>query len=108
MTPINKDHVIQVAQVLLTYLDDPNNSTPNDMLEGIVSAKSLMRGLVGGNLVVCQPGPAVKEGGMSQELKAAAAAKEAEEAEEDPKSLGELLKEDEEAAAAVANEEEAA
>ena len=52
MVPLDKESVVQTAQVILAYLSNPANSTPNDMLEGIVSGKSLMRGLVTGSLVV--------------------------------------------------------
>ena len=53
MTPLDKETVIQTAQIVLAYLSRPDNSTPNDMLEGIVSGKSLLRGLVSGQLIVC-------------------------------------------------------
>lgn len=54
MKPLPKEQVQQTAQILLAYLDSPENSTPNNMVEGIVSGKSLMRGLITGTLVVCQ------------------------------------------------------
>ncbi len=54
MTPLPKEQVQQTAQILLAYLDNPENSTPNNLLEGVVSGKSLMRGLISGVLVVCQ------------------------------------------------------
>ncbi len=54
LQPINKDHVQQTAQILLAYLDDERNATPNNMLEGIVSGKSLLRGILGGQLILCQ------------------------------------------------------
>jgi len=54
LQPINQEQVQQTAQVLLSYLDDPNNSTPNSQLEGIVSGKSLLRGILAGNLMICQ------------------------------------------------------
>lgn len=54
MTPINQEQVNQTAQMLLVYLEDPKNVTPNNMLEGIVSGKSLLRGILSGSLVVCQ------------------------------------------------------
>lgn len=54
MQPIPAEQVQNTAQILLTYLDDENNSTPNHMLEGIVSGKSLLRGILAGHLVICQ------------------------------------------------------
>ncbi len=56
MTPINQEGVQQAAQVMLAYTSDPRNTTPNNMLEGMVSAKSLLRALMDGSLVVCEPG----------------------------------------------------
>ena len=55
MTPLDQKQVVQTAQIVLAYLGNPENSTPNDMLEGIVSGKSLLRGIISGSLVVCQP-----------------------------------------------------
>jgi len=54
LQPLNPEQVQSTAQVLLAYLDDPSNKTPNNMLEGIVSGKSLLRGILGGQLVICQ------------------------------------------------------
>lgn len=53
LQPINQEQVQQTAQIVLTYLDDPENRTPNNMLEGIVSGKSLLRGILAGQLFVC-------------------------------------------------------
>jgi len=52
--PINQEHVQKTAQVVLSYLDDENNSTPNHMVEGIASGKSLFRAILSGDLVICQ------------------------------------------------------
>jgi len=54
LQPVNKDQVQKTAQVVLAYLEDARNATPNDMLDGVVSGKSLLRALVNGNLIVCQ------------------------------------------------------
>lgn len=54
LQPLPAEQVQKTVQVLLTYLDDPRNTTPNDMLEGIVSSKSLLRGILAGQVVVCQ------------------------------------------------------
>jgi len=54
LAPINQEQVQQALQVGLAYLESPENSTPNNMLEGIVSCKSLFRGILSGALVVCQ------------------------------------------------------
>lgn len=61
MTPINTDQVQRTVQILLAYLEDPRNNTPNDMLEGIISGKSLLRGILNGNLVVCQKANPVQD-----------------------------------------------
>lgn len=62
LMPVNQETITRTAQILLTYLDDENNSTPNNILEGIVSGKSLLRGIIQGGLIVCQQvqGEAVK------------------------------------------------
>jgi len=57
LTPINQEQIQGTCQVVLAYLDDEANSTPNNMLEGIVSGKSLLRGILAGQLVVCQNQP---------------------------------------------------
>lgn len=54
LKPINQEQVQGASQVILAYLDDGANTTPNNLLEGIVSGKSLLRGIISGNLVVCQ------------------------------------------------------
>jgi len=72
---LDKESVQSTAQVMLTYLDDPANKTPNNMLEGIVSGKGMLRGLINGNLVLCQievappkkPAPPADEADSPQE-----------------------------------------
>ena len=62
MKALPAEQIQTTVQVLLTYLDDKNNSTPNDMLDHIVSGKNLLRLILNGQLVVCQPGePAAVE-----------------------------------------------
>ena len=57
MTPVkNQENLLATAQCLLAYLSDDSNSTPNNMLEGIVSGKSLLRAIISGQLIVCEPG----------------------------------------------------
>lgn len=56
MKPIDIQQVQGPVQVLLTVLSDENTSTPNNLIEGVVSGKSLLRAILQGNLVVCQPG----------------------------------------------------
>lgn len=53
MKPVNQEQVVQTAQILLAVLSDEEGSTPNKYLEGVVSGKSLLRGLIAGQLVVC-------------------------------------------------------
>ena len=57
LKPFAPEQIQSTAQIVLAYLDDPANNTPNNMLEGIVSGKSLLRGIVSGQLVVCQTQP---------------------------------------------------
>lgn len=53
LTPINVEQVQQSAQVALAFLSDGSVSVPANMLEGIVSSKSLLRGIISGQLIVC-------------------------------------------------------
>ena len=53
LQPINTEQVQQTAQTLLAFLSDENVSVPAPMLEGIVSGKSLLRGIMAGQLVIC-------------------------------------------------------
>lgn len=53
----NEEHVKSTAQILLAYLSAPKNSTPNDMLEGIVAGKQLLHGILEGSLVLCSEIP---------------------------------------------------
>lgn len=55
--PIPRDQIQGTAQVMLAYLDDPKNSTPNNLVEAITSGKSLLRQIIQGNLVVCAVAP---------------------------------------------------
>jgi hypothetical protein len=54
MKPIDMQQIQGPVQVLLTVLSDENGSTPNHLLEGVVSGKSLLRAILQGNVVVCQ------------------------------------------------------
>ena len=49
----DENGITETVQVMLSYLDDPANSTPNNMLEGMVSGKSLLRAISGGELFIC-------------------------------------------------------
>jgi len=53
LQPLDQEQVQSTAQVLLSYLEDGSNRTPNNMLEGIVSGKSLLRGILSGQLLIC-------------------------------------------------------
>ncbi len=57
LKPMKQENIQDTIQVLLAYLDDDRISTPNNMLEGIVSAKSLLRGIISGQLLICQEVP---------------------------------------------------
>ena len=50
----NHDQALQAVQVLLTVLSDEGSSTPNNLLESVVSGKSILRGLLQGSLVLCE------------------------------------------------------
>ena len=54
LRPIQQDQVQKTVQVLLAFLSDDNVSIPGSMLEGIYSGKSLLRGIISGNLLVCE------------------------------------------------------
>jgi hypothetical protein len=58
MTPLPAEQVQQASQVLLAFLDSDGASVPGNMIEGVVSGKSLLRGILSGALVVCQTAPA--------------------------------------------------
>lgn len=55
MKPVNPEQVQQTAQIMLAFLSEETTSIPGNMAEGIVSGKSLLRGIVGQQLFVCQP-----------------------------------------------------
>jgi len=54
LQPINQEQVQKTTQILLAFLSDDNVSIPGSMLEGIFSAKSLLNGILSGNLLICQ------------------------------------------------------
>jgi hypothetical protein len=54
LQPINQEQVQKTTQILLAFLSDEKVSIPGSMLEGIFSAKSLLNGILSGNLLVCQ------------------------------------------------------
>ena len=76
MQQIPTEQIQQSVQVLLSFLDSDGASVPGNMLEGIVSGKSILRGLLSGNLglVSLQPAPEVKSdkpGPVAKKKKAA-------------------------------------
>jgi len=54
LVPVNQEQAQQTAQVVLALLSDAAIAVPGNMLEGIVSGKSLLRGVIAGQLVICQ------------------------------------------------------
>jgi hypothetical protein len=54
MRIVPAEQVQQTVQVLLTFLDSENAKVPGNLLDGVVSGKSLLRGLLNGQLVVGQ------------------------------------------------------
>ena len=55
MKALPTDQVQATAQAILTFLDSENAHIPGNMIEAMVSGKSLMRALLSGALVLCQP-----------------------------------------------------
>ena len=62
MVPLPKEQVNQTCQTLLAFLSDDSVSVPAPMIEGIVSGKSLLRGILSGQLAICQVGAPVQPG----------------------------------------------
>lgn len=54
LQPLDQEQILPVAQTLLAFLDRDDVTIPGNLLEAIVSGKSLLRGLLQGGLVVCQ------------------------------------------------------
>jgi hypothetical protein len=54
MRIVPAEQVQQTVQVLLTFLDSENAKVPGNLLDGVVSGKSLLRGLLNGQLVIGQ------------------------------------------------------
>jgi len=70
LQPVNQEQVQQTAQVLLAFLSDESVSVPGNMLEGIVSGKSILRGIIQGQLLVCQNVPSEAVVAKDEEPKA--------------------------------------
>jgi len=56
MQPLPPEQIQATAQVLLAFLDSDGATVPGNLLEGVVSGKSILRGILQGTLVVCQVG----------------------------------------------------
>lgn len=56
MQPLPQEQVQKAAQILLAFLDSEGAQVPGNLLEGVVSGKSLLRGFLSGTLIVCQAG----------------------------------------------------
>jgi hypothetical protein len=56
MKQVPAEQIQATVQVLLTFLDSDGISVPGNMLEGVVSGKSILRGLLNGGLVLAQVG----------------------------------------------------
>lgn len=50
MQKIPSEQIQQPVQILLTFLDSDGASVPGNLLEGVVSGKSILRGLLSGSL----------------------------------------------------------
>lgn len=55
MREVPIEQIQKTVQVLLAFLDSDGANVPGSMIEGIVSGKSLLRGLLNGQLIVAQP-----------------------------------------------------
>lgn len=55
LVPVKEEAIQGTAQILLTFLDSPGANVPGNLIEGVVSGKSMLRGLLSGSLVLCQP-----------------------------------------------------
>lgn len=62
MNPLPTEQVHSTLQVLLAVLSDEGVRIPGNMLEGVVSGKTLIRSIIGGQLVICQPTPPEQKG----------------------------------------------
>lgn len=54
LKPVDQANVQTTAQQMLAFLDREDVAVPGNMLEGIVSGKSLLRALLAGQLVIAQ------------------------------------------------------
>lgn len=54
LKPLEQEQVQGTMQVLLAYLDNPANSVPNNLVEAMFSAKNIVRGILGGQLFLCE------------------------------------------------------
>jgi hypothetical protein len=54
LQPLPQESVQSTCQILLAFLSDEGVSIPGNLLEGVVSGKSLLRGIIQGQLQVCQ------------------------------------------------------
>lgn len=54
LRPLDPQAVQPTVQTLLAFLDDESVSVPGNMVENIVSGKSLLRAILAGKLVVAQ------------------------------------------------------
>lgn len=55
MKALPTEQVHTAVQIMLTTLSHTDARIPGDMVEGVVSGKSLLRGILNGSLVVCTP-----------------------------------------------------
>ena len=54
MKPLPAEQVQQTAQITLAFLESGDAKIPGNFMDGVFSFKSLLRGILAGNLVVCQ------------------------------------------------------
>lgn len=53
-TPVPVEQVQKTSQLTLAFLDSPGANVPGNLIEGVVSCKSMLRSLISGTLVLCQ------------------------------------------------------
>ena len=73
--PVQPEQVQQSCQIGLAVLSDEECRIPGNLVEGIMSFKSLLNALIQGSLVICQDVPAKPEDGQTPPKKEAASPK---------------------------------
>lgn len=54
LRPIDPNQIQRTAQVVLSVLDSDDTRIPGSLAEGVASGKSLLRGILQGQLFICE------------------------------------------------------